>query len=726
MFDANFWVLVTISLIFTLMGLFVFGRNPLSALNRTFLYFVLSVALWVWTNILFQLVTDNLAFPIALASYFAASLIAVYILRFSLLLTNYKPHTSLLALGWGFSLATMIPGFLATSVVNHTINTTPWLILYAVFLLGHFLVTTIILIIFTRRSSGLQRRRTSTVLIGLALSFIGGSFFNLFLPLFGNYSFVELGPVMSTPLIIAMALAIAKQQLFDIRFALARTAAYLLLLFSLCIIYAGAIFVIISLFFGDQEQINSSKNLVYLLVAVFLALTFDPLKRFFNKVTDRIFFHHGLDTQEVLNKLSNIIVDEIDLSRASRRSLRLLSDVIKPESASLYVLSKDKADVYAFHLNHLSSGSQDADKQIFNVFDLKNQDTIIVKDELDDSYKELKTLMDAAHRSIVIRLQASHEAVGYLLFGAKQNGSIYNTRDISLLMAVVGELTLALQNSLRFYEILNFNQTLKQEIAEATAQLRITNRKLRRLDEIKDEFISMASHQLRTPLTSVKGYISMVLEGDAGEVTPQQRQLLEEAFTSAQRMVYLIGDFLNVSRLQTGRFIIEWKPTNLAQLIQDEVAQLQETANRRDIKINFKMPVDFPQLFIDENKVRQVIMNFIDNAIFYSKPGGKITITLLAQAQQIEFKVQDTGIGVPAAERPKLFTKFFRAENARRARPDGTGVGLFMAKKVVAAHGGSIIFDSKEGKGSTFGFSLPNRLKDKPGQLVDNIAEDKS
>jgi signal transduction histidine kinase len=280
-------------------------------------------------------------------------------------------------------------------------------------------------------------------------------------------------------------------------------------------------------------------------------------------------------------------------------------------------------------------------------------------------------------------------------------------QDTNLMRIAGGELAVAIQNALRFEEILHFNETLKDQVEEATSQLRDSNRKLKRLDEAKDEFISMASHQLRTPLTSVKGYISMVLDGDAGRLTPPQQRLLGEAFTAAQRMVYLIGDFLNVSRLQTGRFVLETKPTDIAQVVSDEVAQLSSTAARRNIVVRYHHPVQFPILTVDENKMRQVIMNFIDNAIFYSKPSSSVEVTLVNTGREVRLEVRDTGIGVPEAERHKLFSKFFRAENARKVRPDGTGIGLFMAKKVITAHGGSIIFETKEGKGSTFGFALP-------------------
>src|SRR5690606_14823446 len=126
--------------------------------------------------------------------------------------------------------------------------------------------------------------------------------------------------------------------------------------------------------------------------------------------------------------------------------------------------------------------------------------------------------------------------------------------------------------------------------------------------ETKDEFISMASHQLRTPLTSVKGYLSMVLEGDAGKLTEQQEKLLKQAIFSSQRMVYLISDLLNVSRLRTGKFVIEASETHLPQIIQGEIDQLRETAEARGLRLVFEPPNDFPVLLLDETKIRQVIM----------------------------------------------------------------------------------------------------------------------
>jgi signal transduction histidine kinase len=291
------------------------------------------------------------------------------------------------------------------------------------------------------------------------------------------------------------------------------------------------------------------------------------------------------------------------------------------------------------------------------------------------------------------KLVVRHHLVGLLVIGFHEPMPELSESTVALLDRLRESVGVALDNKLLF-----------EENRYVLRQLRDSNSKLRALDETKDDFISMASHQLRTPLTSVKGYLSMVIEGDAGKLNDTQIQMLGQAFTSAQRMVFLITDLLNVSRLKTGKFVIDSVPTSLSDLAAQEVSQLKETAQIKNIELIYKQPVSFPKLMLDEIKIRQVVMNFIDNAIYYTPEGGCIRIELHDKPTTVELHVTDNGIGVPKDEQHHLFTKFYRASNARKARPDGTGLGLFMAQKVIVAQGGSILFSSKEGKGSSFGF----------------------
>ena len=307
----------------------------------------------------------------------------------------------------------------------------------------------------------------------------------------------------------------------------------------------------------------------------------------------------------------------------------------------------------------------------------------------------------------ILPLCVAGQRIGYLVVGERRDGREIRSKELELFDVLARNLSVALLNMFRLDEIRRLAGNLEKEVDEATRQLRQSNKRLQALDATKDEFVSMASHQLRTPLTSVKGYLSMVLEGDAGEITQTQRQLLEEAFRSSERMVRLVSDFLNVSRLQTGKFVINRTAVDLSQLVAEEVANVDQVANTHKIKVSYRRPARFPILYLDDTKIRQVIMNFIDNAIYYSPDANAVKTRLSVEDGEAVLRVIDKGIGVPLSAKKKLGTKFFRGDNARRQRPDGTGIGLFLAKKVIEGHGGTMIFESELDKGSTFGFRLP-------------------
>ncbi len=324
----------------------------------------------------------------------------------------------------------------------------------------------------------------------------------------------------------------------------------------------------------------------------------------------------------------------------------------------------------------------------------------------------LRSLHDMNVAMIANLEQPSHEYQGFLILGTRSSGEAYDYHEQELVGHLAADVGFGLQRAIQLDVSNNANDLLREKLSLANRQLRQTKTRLRSIEQTKDDFISMASHQLRTPLTSVKGYVSMVIDGDAGDLNPTQTQLLSQAFISAQRMVYLISDLLNVSRLRTGKFIIEEIPCDLSKAIDEEVQQLVSTAESRGLTLAFDKPKEFPIYMLDEIKLRQVAMNFIDNAIYYTPSGGKITVALEDKPLALDFTVKDTGMGVPRSEQHRLFSKFFRAGNAQKARPDGTGLGLYMAKKAVIAQGGAIIFKSQEGKGSTFGFTIPkSKLK---------------
>ena len=517
--------------------------------------------------------------------------------------------------------------------------------------------------------------------------------------------FVKMSPFYTLAFSLLLTYGIIRHKLFDIRLIVARSLAYVLSLAILVLVYTSVTQVLFQLFAGfGSFTVTLIANVLLL---IFITLTYQPLKAFFDKLTNKIFFRDAYDPQVFLDQLNKTLVGNIEIGILLRHTAAVIEENLKAE-CHIYLSETDTTGHRI--MGTVQKDIKPAQMELIRSELITISAKTVVSDELEDHYEDLKKALDANNIAIVSSLITSYaakqEANAYLLLGPKKSGNVYNRQDIRIINIITDELLIAIQNALRFEEIQSFNITLQNRINDATAKIKRSNEKLKELDETKDEFISMASHQLRTPLTSVKGYLSMVLDGDAGKVPENQRQLLNQAFVSSQRMVYLIADLLNVSRLKTGKFIIDATSTNLADMVESEIAQLHEVAKSRKLSLEYQKPANFPELMLDETKTRQVVMNFVDNAIYYTPSGGKIKIELTTDRSSVYFMVKDNGLGVPKAEQSHMFTKFYRAKNARKARPDGTGLGLFMAKKVITDQGGTILFESVEGKGSTFGFKF--------------------
>lgn len=553
--------------------------------------------------------------------------------------------------------------------------------------------------------------RKQIVLIGFAFaaSIVIGVSFGIVLPsILGEWTSTLYSAFALLTLTVLVSYAIVKHQLFDIRTAAVRTLAYTLSLLVMSAIYFGLAYLVSVTIFHGASTTGVSMSPVNVVLALMLAFIFQPIKLFFDRVTNRIFYRDRYDTDDFITRLGDVLTSTTQLKQLLKTASNEIASTLKASSVSFVVYRADQGSDVVTNLPKaelMTSNEYDHIQQLVDDID----QPLLAIDELAQGRER----QSGAHGKTVAWLQKRHVSLilslgklGYVILG-EQKGSGYTRRDVKTLETIRDELVIAIQNARSVQEIREINTHLEQRVETATKELRRTNDKLRKIDETKDEFVSMASHQLRTPLTSIKGYISMLLDGDAGEMTEQQQKLLKEAFSSSERMVRLIGDFLNVSRLQTGKFIIERKPTNLAELVQGEVDAITSLAATRSIQLSYKGPKQFPTMQLDEDKIQQVVMNFIDNAIYYSRPNSTIAVHLRKDEKFAMLEVHDHGIGVPKEALEKLFTKFFRAENARRQRPDGTGVGLYLAKRVIQGHGGELIVESTEGKGSVFGFRLP-------------------
>ena len=695
------------------LGVLFLVNKPRDRHNFQFSVIAFSLGIWVASNYLADYDSSNSLLWTRLAFFsvtIASGTFLLFALSYSRRSSKFKLFSNIVKMITLFVAILSLTNWVIPEVYYEdnisNVKTGSLYLLFVAFFASAMICAMYTLFRTRHKVKGKERQQIGIILFGVILMTAAGSVTNLIAPfLTGTNPLATLGSFSTVFFVGATYYAIAQHKFLDIKLVVVRSMAYVMSVGTMLLIYIALVFGSTSLFLSNST-ISNSQRLIYAVFAVLIATTFQPLKNFFDKLTDKIFYRSKYDPEQLLSEYSDFLVDEIDTNKVINKTLSLMDEVANPTNA-LVVLYREGAAVW-----HDINGPIYADDKEELAKALEYQSApVFVADQArihEDPFTEnIKDRMLNTKLEVSVRLSTHGQLEGFIVLGDKKSGTRYNQKDLGFFVTVANELSVTIQNSQRFDQIQRFNVTLQREVEEATARLKQTNEKLKQLDVAKDEFISMASHQLRTPLTSVKGYLSMVMDGDAGKINKEQTKLLSEAFSSSQRMVYLIADLLNVSRLKTGKFVIEPARVDLPVVVQEEVDQLTPTASTRQILIKYSKPSSFPEMFIDETKTRQVIMNFIDNAIYYTQGGGEIKVTLMAKKDHIEYRVIDSGIGIPTAEQHKLFTKFFRASNAKRARPDGTGLGLYMAQKIISAQDGSVTFKSTEGKGSTFGFNLP-------------------
>jgi signal transduction histidine kinase len=252
-----------------------------------------------------------------------------------------------------------------------------------------------------------------------------------------------------------------------------------------------------------------------------------------------------------------------------------------------------------------------------------------------------------------------------------------------------------------------FDETAKM-LVRRDLELTLSNERLQELDEMKSQFVSIAAHQLRTPLSGIKWALYTLMNEEIGGLNKQQKKFARDAYQVNERLIELIRDLLDMARLEEGRFGFEPVMQDFSSIVTEVIKSLEDSAKRKGLKLVLAMPAKkLPLMYLDKEKISIALGNLAENAIKYTVPGGTVRICVTKKQKGVVIEVKDTGIGIPEAEIPKIFRKFFRGKSAQLYQTNGTGLGLYLTKNIIEQHGGIISVKSKEKKGSTFTFSLP-------------------
>lgn len=718
------WIILAASIFNLFLALFVWMRNPKNSLNVWFGIFGMVTAIYILFDFLFRL------YPtlwILRTTYGLAALVpataTIWVLKIAKIKLQHPRLTGFLLLTPGivFLALAHIDGLLVERIHTLTIlgfkgELGPLFGIYSVYFLIYITLLVGVLYWGQRKAFNVKKLQLRLILFGIFSYSALAVSLSLVLPtFFGIYDFTMLDAPSSIFFVGFAAYAITRYRFMDVRLVLVRSIA-----FSLIILIASGVLAFATAILSQLAGINSIM-FSSALVALLVALGYPPLQKATEQITNKFLYKKSYNPDELLANITSVTSSTLNLEQLVKSISERLTTSFNADKIGFALIGEDKKVSIIYKEGFTDDEAQQLTRYKSLGLAIKTQfvgsSGIAVIDELkmrfengdyDPFDEKLLYFLSEHDVALVIPLQEKGELIGVLALGTKKSGDPYTSRDLGVLNILAGHVTIAIKNALLYEEQRQFAATLKSEVEKATADLQVANVHLKQLDQSKSEFLSIAAHQLRTPLTGIKGYISMFLEGDYGKLTPEQYSQLEQVFRSSDRLTRLIDVFLNVSRIETGRLELTKSRVQLEEVLGEVVRDLEEQAKKKNLKVTIQKPDELlPPMLADRDKIHDVMMNLVDNSIKYTEKGW-VNIRLARSKSLVTFEVRDSGIGIAPDEIDRLFQKFTRAEAVTRIHTGGSGLGLFIAKKIIEAHGGRIWSESEgEGKGSMFTFTLP-------------------
>jgi signal transduction histidine kinase len=552
--------------------------------------------------------------------------------------------------------------------------------------------------------SKIKRLQIKYMLFGVAISIAGGST-NYFL--WYDIPIKPYGNIFASTYVITTVYAMIRYRLMDIRIIIRKIITYFIIILILAIPF------VLEKYLDNNAQFfkinHASIEIFFLIVLViFIPVLYDRIQKFVNaRVYAEVY-----STKDALTKFAQRINNNIRLDDIVKLSIENLVENFGLDRATV-LLHEDSYHRYNPYTpigqNQVANISLTCDSELVKY--LKTEKKLIIHDELElqsrdttnSGHKEnlntLKNEMTKISSSLCLPLIRHEEITGVIVLGNKLSNEPYSQDDIDLLMIIGEQTAIAIENSLLY------NQ-MERIVAKQTKKLSTQNKKLEELLESKSTFLSVASHQLRTPTSIIRGMLSMLQEGS---VPPEKKSyFIDRAVAGADRLSQTIRDLLSATSLETVGFKFDKRPTQIEDIIKKIINERAPKLEEKNIKLIYKSSKKLaPLVSVDSNKIIEVVSNLIDNSIQYT-PSGSITIETKSDKNRFYFSIKDTGIGIPAEELKNIFTKMYRTPNAITTRPDGTGLGLFLVKKIIEGHKGKAeVTSAGIGKGSTISFWLP-------------------
>ncbi len=723
-----FFILIGTALVNALLFILIYTKNRKNESNFSFALVILGIALWSATNaICLKVTTVESAIFWSQLSYFSGVLISSAFLYFSIVFppratsnsknlvfgNYYKLYLAFLAPL--ISLIIFVPDFTIQDV-----NLDPWKIITGpglyFFALYFFLTTLFAFINLVKKylvSEGNEKLQLKYLFLGLVITSLFGGTFNLIFPLFGDYRFVWMGPFFALFTVGFVFYAIVKHRLMDIRVAVGKTVIYVSSFLFIALFSYVIFFLLLPLDINPRYKIMT--------VALLSALVFNPALHLFERMASRYLYYSFYFTEKTLRELGEKLTEILDIRELTDLITSTLMDTLKTERAVILIRDENtgKFDI-AKNIGFKEENGISLVQDNFLTEWLKKNKKPLVYEELSllleeaqdrRRKKKIEDLLENMRKieaNICLPLIFRDKIVGIIVLGEKRSGDPYFKQDIELLNNLSHQVSVAVENARLYLEVQDLSQNLEKKVESQVKELKRAYRKLQRIDKTKTEFMSIVSHQLRTPLSIIKGHLSMLNEGVYDDDEEKKKKVINNVYQANERLIALVNDVLNISRIQSGRVEINKEEKDVVELVRDMTEKMNPSAEEKGIDLVFHEPQEeFPLLNIDASKIENVLINLIDNAIKYTEEGS-VELRLERKEESVIIRIDDTGEGMSREELDKLFETFSRGSAGKKHWIQGSGLGLYIARQFVEMHDGKVWAESEgKGKGSTFYIELP-------------------
>lgn len=694
-----------------LLSYLILIRSARNRINQLFSLVALLFGIWGLCLFLYNYPIVSSSLMWLRGAYISATIMELFIVGFSFIFpkpTNQRFWIPSILYGAFFLIATIYALFFRSDWIRHVtmlghgqshVDFGP---LYIWWTLGEWVLIFLSVINFIcnyRREKGVFKEQLRFLITGFFIFGILVNIPDVILPIFfHNTRYFSVSSLLGLIFTGTISYIILRHRFMDLQRLFRQLTFYVFSILFLGVIYFLIVLLFTLVFFPKLfNPVYMLSGVLVILVAKYLFL---PWWRRIERYGRSIFIQGLYDREEVLQQLNDLTTQTINLRELVGKTMEILYTTFHPKFAMALSLLGEKVVVSQVYTpigkKVISFESQEIDE-------LAAIEEIILLQELPAG--ALRSVLQRHRIAVAVPLHIGKWR-RFILMGEKESGQSYFSYDIGTLHLIQPVVRLVAQHVRQVEEIRLFNRQLKLEVNKATAEVQATNKKLQEADAVKDEFISIASHELKTPTTAIQGFLWLVLQKDK-DLSAYSKEKLEKVVRLTNSITMLVNDMLDVSKIDSRQISLHSEFFDLSQQIQEIKGEIDFLAVQKDLEIEVKVKGPLP-VWADRQRTRQILSNLLTNAVKYTHIGGKIKITTQKKDSHVQISVADTGIGIRKTDQKRLFRKFGKIEHdAETSQTPGSGLGLYITKNLVELSGGKIWAKSDYRKGSTFTFTLP-------------------